>query len=216
MALKGDFARLHRYVKQVERLGSPDAMQSLTDNLAEEAIDLIVEGMGKGVDPYGKKHAPKVFPDGRSLLVGNTTRLLRGWKRTRSDGRGFLVTPSVEYAKYHQQGTGIYGPHKKRIVPKNAKALAFFAHGHGMAAARKRQGLLWAASLGARANSRTAKASFDKAMSKVKGSVMFVRSVKGCPKRLMVPRKNDLPSAWLDAFADTALDWFKANFKRRK
>lgn len=216
MALKGDFAKLRMYVDKVERLGSPESMQSLTDNLAEEAIDLVVEGMQDETDPYGKRHKPKVFGDGRSVLVGRTTRLLRGWHRVRSDGRGFKITSGVGYAKYHQQGTGIYGPRKQKIVPKNGKSLAFFAEGFVTSGAKARQKGIWAASLGPKTRAGSAKKGFDKAIGKIRGSMIFVRSVKGCPPRKMVPDKNGLPQAWGDAFSETATVWFRKNFRSSK
>ncbi|MCF8044085.1 MAG: HK97 gp10 family phage protein [Desulfarculaceae bacterium] len=39
------------------------------------------------------------------------------------DGGTVFVTNDAPYAKYVHQGTGIWGPHKKRIYPKNKKAL---------------------------------------------------------------------------------------------
>lgn len=180
MALRGDFAKFHRHVLRVERLGSPEKLKSLTDNLAEEAIDLILDGMARETDPYGKKHAPKVFNDGRAVLTGVSSKLRRGWKRTRSDGKGFRVSPSAVYAKYHQEGTGIYGPKKRKIVPVNAKALRFTALGK----------------------------------TKKGNRTIFRRSVKGCPKRMMVPVKGRLPAEWGQAFIETCNDWFEAQFSR--
>lgn len=216
MALKGDFARLRRYVDKVERLGSPESMQSLTDNLAEEAIDLVVEGMQNETEPYGKRYKPKVFGDGRSVLVGRTTRLLRGWHRTRSDGRGFKISSGVGYAKYHQQGTGIYGPRKQKIAPKNAKCLAFHVDGYVTSGAKARQKGIWAASLGAKTSAKAAQNSFGKAMGRVRGSMIFVRSVKGCPPRKMVPDDGKMPAYWGHSFSETATVWFRHNFRKSK
>jgi hypothetical protein len=201
VALKGDFAKLNRRIAQIERLGSPDGMKKLTDNLAEEAVSLILWGFQIETDPYGAKWKAKVFGDGRQVLVGNTTRLRRGYKRgiVRSDGRGFRVSPSVIYARYHQEGTGIYGPKKRKIVPKNGKVLGFYAEGYISKAAA------------ARVRSQAG----NKAVSKMKGSTLYFRSVKGCPKRMMVPRKGELPAAWGEAFIETTNEWFQQNFGKR-
>lgn len=197
MALKGDFAAVGEYIARVERLGSRAAMRKLTDNLAEEAISLVLEGFQNETDPYGNKWPGKVFKDGRQVLVGSTTRLRRGWKRVRSDGRGFRISPSVIYAAYHQHGTGIYGPNKKRIVPTTKKALSFSVQ--VQVAAKVREGASPIVPVGKRAG-------------RWRGKRIFLRSVKGCPKRMMVPRKGELPKAWSDAFVETCNDWFEENF----
>lgn len=92
-------------------------------SLAEEAIGLIKDGFRTQTNPYGEPWAPKVFPDGRGVLSGKTSRLKSGWKVVRQDAEEVRVSPSVEYARYHQQGTGIYGPRKREIRPTKARAL---------------------------------------------------------------------------------------------
>jgi hypothetical protein len=198
VALRGDFAKFRRHIGRVERLGSPDAMRRLTNNLAEEAISLVLEGFQNETDPYGNKWQRKVFKDGRQVLVGSTTRLRRGWKRVRSDGRGFRISPSVIYAVYHQHGTGIYGPRKRRIEPTTKKVLSFKIQ---VPVARKaRAGASPIVPVGKRAG-------------RWRGQRIFLRSVKGCPKRLMVPRKGELPKAWSDAFIETSNEWFRHHFE---
>jgi hypothetical protein len=213
VALKGDFARFHRHVLRVESLGQPDALRSLTDNLAEEAIDLVLDGMSRETDPYGQRHAPKVFGDGRAVLTGQSSSLKRGWHRVRSDGKGFRIAPSVAYAKYHQLGTGIYGPKKHRIVPKNGQFLAFTVEGYVTKSAYLGAKAAWASSITPGTSVRDAKSSFKRNVSGLRSSRIFVRSVKGCRKRMMVPRKNDIPPQWKDAFVGTCNDWFAKKFK---
>lgn len=43
------------------------------------------------------------------------------------DERGLVVRigTNVEYARFVEEGTGLYGPHKQRIFPTKAQALAF-------------------------------------------------------------------------------------------
>jgi hypothetical protein len=131
MALKGDFAKLHKMVLKVQRLGQPEALQDLSDNLAEEAVDLVKGGFAAETDPYGKRWPNKVFGDGRQVLVGRSQQLRGGWHRTRLDHKGFRISPSksAPYAKYHQGGTGIFGPRRSPIVPVRAKILRFTAYG---------------------------------------------------------------------------------------
>lgn len=216
VALKGDLARLHKIVKKVEKLADVSAMKSLSDNLAEEAVDLVLECFATETDPYGNKWPPKVFGDGRSVLVGKTTNLKRSWGRRsavrRSDGRGFRIASSMIYAKWMQKGTGIYGPRKRRIVPIRAKFLAFFVQGYvSLSSARSlRKSMSSAFSV----NPKAAKKSYRSEMRRQKGSTMFLKSVKGAPQRKMVPDDGNLPASWSSAFVDTANDWFRANFEK--
>jgi hypothetical protein len=213
--------KVRRHIVRVEKLGSPDALRSLTDNLAEEGIDLIIDGMAAQHDPYGKRYAPKVFGDGRAILVGRTAQLRRGnsWKRVRSDGKGFKVSCNVPYAIYHQKGTGLYGPHKKRIVPIHAKALAFYAPGYVTKAAAGR--VRYSAMAGYRFGQgqygsamrrKILQNAANKAVAQMKGSTLFLRSVKGAKRRMMVPEKGNMPEAWAEAFNDTCQVWFQKQF----
>jgi hypothetical protein len=103
----------------------PSMVERAADNAAEEIVDLVAECFATQKSPYGEPWPDKVFDDGRAVLVGNTTRLRRGW-HVKKLGRGKRrVMPNVDYAKYHQDGTGIYGPHKSPITPKLKRALAF-------------------------------------------------------------------------------------------
>lgn len=52
-----------------------------------------------------------------SFVLGSPAPLVRSWK------------PTVKYALYVEQGTGIYGPRGARIVPVAAKALAWTSGG---------------------------------------------------------------------------------------
>lgn len=216
MGMRGDYAKLDRIIKKVDRLGNTQHLRSLTDNLAEEAIDLVLECFRTETDPYGTPWAPKVFNDGRRVLVGKTTNLKRSWGRRaairRSDGRGFRIASSMIYAKWMQNGTGIYGPKRRRIRPINAKCLAFFAQGYVTTSTAR--SLRRYMSSAFKVNPRAAKASFNREMRSMKGSMIFARSVKGSPKRRMVPVGKTIPSAWRTAFIGTANEWFRHNFDK--
>lgn len=210
MAIRGDIGRLKRHRDRVERLGSPESMRSLTNNMAEEALFLVEEVFAKETDPYGKRWPAKVFNDGRQVLVGKTKQLRGGWHRTRSDGRGFRISSTAPYAKYHQGGTGIYGPSKHRIYPKHGKALAFFAEKY--VTVQSARSLRKYMSSAFAVNPKAAKKALKKELSK--GSTIMLRSVKGCPPRLMVPKKGKLPKAWGEALADVADEWFRKKFDK--
>lgn len=223
MALKGDFAKLHKMVLKVQRLGQPEALQDLSDNLAEEAVDLVKAGFAAETDPYGKRWPNKVFGDGRQVLVGRSQQLRGGWHPTRLDHKGFRISPSksAPYAKYHQGGTGIFGPKKKPITGKNGGPLSFFAEGYVTRAAASKVRYSAMSGYQAKAGASVAqrmrgmRSAGAKAVSGMNGSTIIFRSVKGCPKRMMVPRKGDLPAAWGQAFEECSHDWFRSYFKKR-
>lgn len=100
-------------------------LDSVSASLAEEAVGLIQEGFRTETDPYGRRWKPKAIADGRKTLSGRTNRLKSGWHVTRQTRDEFTIAPAVEYAEYHQEGTGIHGPKKRRIEPRTAKALRF-------------------------------------------------------------------------------------------
>lgn len=126
--LMGDFAELAAMVRKLGAL-QEKALPVISRNMAEEGLSLIRQGFQEQSDPYGQNWKPKVFPDGRAVLVGKTARLRNGWQVKRANRSGFLIAPSVSYAQFHQGGTGIHGPSGTRIKPKKARALRFEASG---------------------------------------------------------------------------------------
>ena len=121
--VSGDgFAALERWARKVEKAGSTAGLQHLSNNLAEQALELVAEGFERETDPYGKAWAKKRFPDGRQVLVGQTARLRRGWHRKSATPSSFTIAPSVQYAKYHQRGRG-------PVHAKSGKSLRFMVGG---------------------------------------------------------------------------------------
>lgn len=60
--------------------------------------------------------------DNSPVKSGN---LKRSWILVEIEPLVYLITNEAEYAKFLDEGTGIYGPKKKLIVPTNKKALKF-------------------------------------------------------------------------------------------
>lgn len=120
----GDFGSLAAWERAFR--SAPKTLQEMAQPMAEEVLGLVQEGFAKEQNPYGEPWAPKAIPDGRSILVGKTARLRRGWHVKRAGKSGFMVAPSVDYAGLHQN------PTKKRIKAKNGKALAFSGGGATM------------------------------------------------------------------------------------
>ncbi len=105
LTLTGDFKKLGNWAQKIQSVGGDRALKELSANLAEEALELVAQGFQDQADPAGRDWKQKKIDDGRSILVGRTARLRRGWHRKRASARGFTIGPAVDYAKYHQGGT---------------------------------------------------------------------------------------------------------------
>lgn len=118
VSFTGDFAGLNAYSDRLGRL--PKNHRIIAKNLAEETVDLVRQGFERAEDPYGKPWSYPIFRDGRPLQ--DTGGLKASWKR-RYTSRVFGVSSTKVYATYLQEGTGLYGPKRKRITPTSKKAL---------------------------------------------------------------------------------------------
>lgn len=130
LKLSGDFRKLEKFARNVATL--PEQMTTLRVALLEEALDLVREGFETSTNPYGERWADLKVRAGQPL---RDTGGLSNWQR-----RGFYIEPTKDYAGYHQDGTGIYGPHHQRIVPVQARALRFPGPG-GVIFARSVEGV---------------------------------------------------------------------------
>jgi phage gpG-like protein len=87
------------------------------------AKDAIKSGGGsRGQWAPNQTGTPLLFKSGRlinSLTIGGPDSILD------SHSNEVTVGTNVFYARWLQEGTGIYGPTGQRIFPKSAKALAF-------------------------------------------------------------------------------------------
>ncbi len=93
----GDIEEWRSALKQ-----APKILEELSEQMAEEVIDLVAAGFAKQEDPYGEGWEKKKVGDGRSILVGKTTRLRRGWHKAKRGKNTWAVVPSVVYAAAHQ------------------------------------------------------------------------------------------------------------------
>ena len=168
LTLKGDFKALQKWQAQLNN--TTELLQVVSENLAEEAIDLVKEGFATETDPYGKKWAALQLRSGKILQKDGG--LKGSWNPKRVTKKGFMLASGKAYAVYHQDGTGLFGPKNRRITPKKAKAL------------------------------------------KLGKSGLIRRSVKGSPRRLMVPVKDALPPAWSKRFVDVAGEVLEAHFSK--
>lgn len=122
----GDFKSLEDFAADVGRV--PDALRTVSEQLAEETIELVREGFEKQRDPFGKawkKHSKltqRIRPGGR--ILEDDGHLKASWFKRNVDRGRFEVASAKAYAIYHQRGTGIFGSKGQPIRPKHAKALA--------------------------------------------------------------------------------------------
>ncbi len=115
LRIGGDFKKVDEWAKLMG--SAPDVLESMSRNMAEEALELVAQGFESESDPYGRKWKEKKYPDGRLVLGGKTARLRRGWHLTRSGKAGFGIAPSVNYAPYHQLGAPRAGIAARMMVP---------------------------------------------------------------------------------------------------
>lgn len=117
MGLKGDFTRLSRLVRTVERLHQPVWREGLSRVVAEAALEEIARSFERERDPWDKpwERSLRASLEGGQTL-SDTGRLRRSFTY-RSNADGFIVGTNVRYAAIHQYG-GI-------IRPKRAKYLRF-------------------------------------------------------------------------------------------
>ncbi len=108
--LTGDFAALTRFGERVAEMGSPRALRA-----PKEAIVQARDGFREERDPYGKKWAPKRFPDGNKIL--RKSEGLYGGFISSVNENGYTISNTQPYAKF-TFGTGIYGNSKSRIYAK--------------------------------------------------------------------------------------------------
>jgi hypothetical protein len=78
--------------------------------------------------------ARKDAPVKRSNLANS------GSSKVEDDGDKGIITFSAPYAGYVHEGTGLYGPHKTKIVPKNKKALYWPGAAHPVRAVKGMHG----------------------------------------------------------------------------
>jgi hypothetical protein len=195
--LRGTTREIRKYAEKLRAVGSDRVLRKLCDNVAVEGLDLIEEGFEAQKNPEGGDWPKKVFEDGRQVLVGNTTRLRRGWHRKWISATGFCLSPSVAYAIY-QKGTGIYGPTGEPIRSKSGGPLVFKAARRITPKARK--GASPILSVGKRGSSRWGT------------QTVVAMSVKGSPPRLMVPNTRKLPPKWERRFRAAAHDFLRHYF----
>lgn len=100
VSIRGDFGKLKRW--KVSLKTAPELMVPISKDGAEELLGFVQDGFRAQADPYGVPWPAKKVDDGRSILVGKTTRLRRGWHVKAARRNRFIISPSVDYAAAHQ------------------------------------------------------------------------------------------------------------------
>lgn len=182
--LTGDLEALTRFGDRVAEIGSKRVLTQLNKELAQEAIVQARDGFREERDPYGAKWPRKVFPDGRKILR-KSEKLYNGFKVLRADSTGFEISNVEDHARF-TFGTGLWGPRKQRIYPKQARALVI-GGSQGRAA-------------GTGQYTRN----------------LAFRSVKGSPPRLIVPQGSRRSSIWDRAFKRRATAFLAQYFTKKR
>lgn len=180
--LTGNLDELDRFTEKVGSLGGSRALTRLNKALAEEAIVQARDGFREERDPYGKKWPKKAFPDGNKILR-KSGKLYAGWYISSVGPRGYTIDNREPHAKF-TFGTGLFGPNKRRIYPKNARALV----------------------IGGSQGRNVASGQFTRNLA--------FRSVKGSPQRLIVPLANRPSPIWQRALKKRAQKFFIDHFRK--
>jgi phage gpG-like protein len=99
----GNPQQLLRLQKRLQEVAG-EALPEISEQLAEESLNLTREGFDKGRDPYGRRwKARKGRATGRALLV--RSGLMRGSVFVKSEARQFTVGFARGYATFLQRGT---------------------------------------------------------------------------------------------------------------
>lgn len=133
-SVTGDFRKLQDIAKRLGNLTGQNALTAINNANAEATLKLIDRGFEQEREPSGRPWHEKVFPDGRPVL-GRTGALRRSFRKRQVTSRDFEVESTDAKFKFHQSGTGVRGPRKRRIRPVKKSVLAwrvrgnqFFAH----------------------------------------------------------------------------------------
>jgi len=131
-SLTGDFSKLTAFTNKIGKLSSDATMRGLAKEIGDEMLFQVQVGFSKSQDPWEKPWASKKFADGRGPLRGQTGKLMRSFVRVYVGPDAVTIANKQPYASFPQTGTGVFGPTKSRIYPKNRKALRFKTAGKWM------------------------------------------------------------------------------------
>ncbi|GKV54241.1 hypothetical protein NCCP2222_01880 [Sporosarcina sp. NCCP-2222] len=88
-------------------------------NRKRAGLHLLAVSIGKNLEAQAKRDAS--WKD----RTGNTRRAIHGGGEKTSKGAMAFLAHGSMVGTYLEEGTGLYGPHRSPIVPKNANALRF-------------------------------------------------------------------------------------------
>lgn len=191
--VRGDFSKLLGFTRKLSDFRR--ALEDVADSAAEEAVKLVAEGFQQQSDPYGNEWKPKRHDDGRSVLVGKTARLRRGWHWKRTGVGKRRVYSNVDYAIYHQDGTR--GRHSEQTQHRVQPYANDFIQAGKLGTRRGRFISRKQARKLGRGGSAIAVHSFK---------ITFGIGSGKIPVRAMVPDSRGIPQAWSDRMGKAARD----------
>lgn len=97
-------------------------------------LQMLADNIGKTMESKAKKNAP--WTDRTS----NTRRAIHGGGESSANGATIFLEHGSKVGWYMEEGTGIHGPKRRPIVPRNASAMRFTIGG-GMIFAKQTDGM---------------------------------------------------------------------------
>lgn len=110
----GDFDKLARIIKGLEKLASPAFRRTASKRMGEAGLSFVLDYFERGSGPTGRRWPPPKHRPGGMPLVD--TGVLRNSLRVRSSVKGFTIVTGVIYAAIHNFGGRIYFPSRGRSI----------------------------------------------------------------------------------------------------
>jgi phage gpG-like protein len=119
--LTGDFRSIDRQIRKLE--AAKKLLDLVGQQCGQELKELVLDGFRTETNPYGERWDPPLLREGKAL--SDTGRLRSSWHVAKANRGGVRIATSVDYARYHQTGTGKYGPRGRPIVPVRKSLLSW-------------------------------------------------------------------------------------------
>lgn len=121
MGITGDWGDLDSLIDGLRRIQDDANRSGLAESLAHSLIDGAHQCFADSADPYGRPWAPLVIRDGKPLL--DSGQLRNSIHAAEASAVKIRIASNAVYSDHVALGTGIYGPTRQPIRPRDAKAL---------------------------------------------------------------------------------------------
>lgn len=231
--IRGDFGELEKLIKKMDELSQPAFRRALSQNVSEEAIDLVKDEFETGVGPYGKAWPAPVMRLGNKGIVplSASGRLRNSFHVAEVSPHRFTIETNVIYASTHQYGATIRAKNWRTVTYQvdTSKAMArrlartnlskaairaalktqYANGGRYKTVTVRRFGLVFRGVTTTQTNYTSKSGKARRSTSRTYGGWITKLSVV-IPQRQIIP-ENTLPPKWIKAFQEVAKDVLDAH-----